>query len=387
MSDVRLEADAVIQKRALAQPNSVYKASMPDLDWVEPFNFASRLLQWFDQHGRHDLPWQHPRTPYRVWLSEVMLQQTQVQTVIPYFLAFLQRFPDIQSLATADLDTVLAQWSGLGYYSRARNLHRAAQLCVAQHAGELPQEFDDLLALPGIGRSTAGAILAQAHGRRFAILDGNVRRVLARYRAVAGLVSSSSTQSQLWALSQSLLPQQRLADYTQALMDLGASICTQRQPRCGLCPLSVDCAAQQQQTVHLYPQPKPRKLRPLRQCTQLWVMDAQCRLLLQRRPPVGVWAGLWSLPEAATAEAIMLAMQAAGLALGQASPLSRVRHEFTHYSLDIEVLKVAATIVGLNDQNSRWVSLAQALESGLPQPLRRLIETQLQSSSSSIASN
>ncbi len=224
--------------------------------------FAARLLAWFDQHGRHDLPWQHPRTPYRVWVAEVMLQQTQVQTVIPYYQRFLALFPGLPVLAAAPLDDVLAAWSGLGYYSRARNLHRAAMQCVAAHGGELPDQFDALAALPGIGRSTAGAILAQAHGQRLPILDGNVRRVLARHRAVTGDPGSSKVQSELWALSQSALPHSRLADYTQALMDLGATVCTRHRAACDRCPLAADCAARLQGRVAEFPQPRSARARP-----------------------------------------------------------------------------------------------------------------------------
>ncbi|MCP5474828.1 MAG: A/G-specific adenine glycosylase [Rhodanobacteraceae bacterium] len=339
-------------------------------------DFAGRLLAWFDQHGRHDLPWQHPRTPYRVWLSEVMLQQTQVQTVIPYFEAFLTRFPDLPALAAASLDEVLAQWSGLGYYSRARNLHRAAQICVAQHRGELPDDFHQLLALPGIGRSTAGAILAQAHGARHAILDGNVRRVLSRYRRVAGDPASSTTQAALWQLSESLLPDARLADYTQALMDLGASVCSRTRPTCLLCPLQDDCGAHLTGAVAQFPQARVRRERPLRSCVQLWVQDRQQRLLLKRRSPTGIWAGLWSLPEADTQAAAIEILHGDGLRARSSSVLTSLRHEFTHYSLDIQVLAVEVEAAALTDNDTRWFATPEALALGLPQPVRRLIESQ-----------
>ncbi len=339
-------------------------------------DFATRLLAWFDQHGRHDLPWQHPRTPYRVWLSEVMLQQTQVQTVIPYFQAFLARFPDLPTLAAASLDEVLAQWSGLGYYSRARNLHRAAQICALKFQGELPVDFDQLLALPGIGRSTAGAILAQAHGARHAILDGNVRRVLSRYRRVAGDPASSATQATLWQLSESLLPDERLADYTQALMDLGASVCSRTRPTCLLCPLQDDCGAHLAGAVAQFPQARVRRERPLRRCVQLWVQDSQQRLLLKRRPPTGIWAGLWSLPEADTQDGAVEILRADGLRPLSSSVLTSLRHEFTHYSLDIQVMAVEVESLALTDSETRWISAPEALALGLPQPVRRLIESQ-----------
>ncbi|MGE4073706.1 MAG: A/G-specific adenine glycosylase [Lysobacterales bacterium] len=347
--------------------------------------YATRLLAWFDQHGRHDLPWQHPRTPYRVWLSEVMLQQTQVQTVIPYFQAFLARFPDLPALAAASLDEVLAQWSGLGYYSRARNLHRAAQICALKFQGELPVDFDQLLALPGIGRSTAGAILAQAHGARHAILDGNVRRVLSRYRRVAGDPASSATQATLWQLSESLLPDARLADYTQALMDLGASVCSRTRPTCLLCPLQDDCGAHLTGAVAQFPQARVRRERPLRSCVQLWVQDSQQRLLMKRRAPTGIWAGLWSLLEAETQDAALDALRAAGLRPLRSNALTSLRHEFTHYSLDIQVLTVEVESLALTDSETRWIAASEALALGLPQPVRRLIESQAAASAHSLS--
>ena len=352
---------------------------MPALEDARPRaspdgDFAARLLVWFDQHGRHDLPWQHPRTPYRVWLAEVMLQQTQVQTVIPYFQRFEATFPTLQALAHAELDQVLALWSGLGYYSRARNLHRAAQICVERHGGELPLDLAAICALPGIGRSTAGAILAQAHGARHPILDGNVRRVLARFGAIAGEPSSSTVQQQLWALSAAMLPEHRLADYTQALMDLGATVCTRKRPACQLCPLTAACQARIQGRVDELPQARARRLRPLRSCTLLWVQDDQQRVLLQRRPPVGIWAGLWSLPEDQTEQAAMTTL--AGLGIVGAAPreLASIRHEFTHFSLDIQVRAVDAASAGIADLDLRWLSVTEALNLGLPQPLRRLFE-------------
>lgn len=340
-----------------------------------PLDFAAHLLSWFDQHGRHDLPWQHPRTPYRVWLAEVMLQQTQVLTVVPYFQRFESVFPTLVDLAHADLDQVLALWSGLGYYSRARNLHRAAQICVEQHGGELPLDLAAIGALPGIGRSTAGAILAQAHGARHPILDGNVRRVLARYGAVAGEPSSAAVQQQLWALSEAILPEHRLADYTQALMDLGATVCTRKRPACERCPLAVACQARIQGRVDELPQARTRRTRPLRSCTQLWVHDDQQRVLLQRRPPVGIWAGLWSLVEADTGPAALATLARLGIVAESPRELASIRHEFTHFSLDIEVRAVRALHAGVADVDLRWLGVDEALQLGLPQPVRRLLET------------
>lgn len=329
--------------------------------------FAARLLRWFDQHGRHDLPWQHPRTPYRVWVAEVMLQQTQVRTVIPYYQRFLARFPTLPALASATLDEVLALWSGLGYYSRARNMHSAAQHCVAAHAGELPADADALAALPGIGRSTAAAILAQAHGQRRAILDGNVRRVLARYQTVSGAPTDPETLRRLWALSESLLPDSRLADYTQAIMDLGASVCTRSKPQCARCPLAGDCVALATDRVAEFPQPKVRRARPQRQTLMLYAQAADGRVMLERRPPSGIWGGLWSLPEAQT-----LAEARATWAEVDAQPILTLVHEFTHFSLQIALHRVAAS-AALSDADRHWYSLAEAQALGLPQPVRRIL--------------
>ncbi len=302
-----------------------------------------------------------------------MLQQTQVQTVVPYYQRFMQQFPSLVELASAPLDHVLALWSGLGYYARARNLHRAAGICVREHAGGLPENFDAIAALPGIGRSTAGAILAQAHGQRHPILDGNVRRVLARYRAVSGDPGITKTQLELWALSQAALPDERLCDYTQALMDLGATLCTRSQPACTRCPLRDDCQALAQGRVGEFPQPRTRRVRPLRQSCQLWVHDAQQRVLLCRRPPIGIWAGLWSLIDGDSQAEALARLSQVGIAIESAAPMAKIRHEFTHFSLDIEVQSAQARTVGIADSDLRWIYPSDALQLGIPQPLRRLI--------------
>lgn len=329
--------------------------------------FAARLLHWYDQHGRHDLPWQHPRTPYRVWVAEVMLQQTQVRTVIPYYERFLARFPSLPALAEAAQDEVLALWSGLGYYSRARNLHRAAQLCVAAHGGELPVEVEALAALPGIGRSTAAAILAQAHGQRLAILDGNVRRVLARHQAIEGAPDDPQTLRRLWALSEALLPADRLADYTQAIMDLGASLCARSRPQCARCPLAADCVALATDRVAELPQRKTRRVRPLRHTLMLYLQDADGRVLLQRRPSRGIWGGLWSLPEAESLA------QAQAWGAVEPAPVLALTHDFTHFSLQIALHPVRPGELPPADAESRWYSLPEAQALGLPQPVRRIL--------------
>ncbi|GMU44868.1 MAG: A/G-specific adenine glycosylase [Xanthomonadales bacterium] len=335
-------------------------------------DFAARLLAWFDLHGRHDLPWQHPRTPYRVWVAEVMLQQTRVRTAIGYFDAFLTRFPEPAVLAAAPLDAVLAVWSGLGYYARARNLHRAAQIVVRDHGGELPERIESLARLPGVGRSTAGAILAQAHGQRHPILDGNARRVLARHAAVAGDPAAPAVQRRLWELSAERLPQARLADYTQALMDLGAGVCIRARPSCAGCPLRDDCLALAQERVHELPTPRTPRSRPLRRTAMLLARDATGRVLLQRRPPTGVWPDLWSLPEGADIAALAGAVP---VVLDRCAR-TRIRHQFTHFTLEIDVHRACAVagVEPVGDADSRWFTPDAARALGLPQPVRRLLD-------------
>lgn len=339
-------------------------------------NFAQRLWAWHRQHGRHALPWQQPRTPYRVWLSEIMLQQTQVATVIPYFNRFVDALPSVDALADAHPDEVMALWSGLGYYSRARNLHRAAQLCLDRHGGELPDDFDALLALPGIGRSTAGAILAQAYGRAFAILDGNVKRVLCRSHGVEGYPGVSTVQRELWRIAESLLPEEDLPAYTQAIMDLGALVCTRARPDCPRCPLSGDCVALAQDRVRELPSPRPAKALPERECHWLMLVDEDDRVLLERRPPVGIWGGLWSLPEFPDAAALRAApaLHRHGLPPNTVA-LAPVRHVFSHYAVTATPVrcraKTASTVA--DGDRERWFSRDELANIGLPQPVRRLL--------------
>lgn len=333
---------------------------------------ADRLLDWFDLHGRHDLPWLSPRNPYRVWLSEVMLQQTQVSSVIGYFQRFVAALPDVAALAQAPLDQVLGLWSGLGYYSRARNLHRAAQRVMTDHGGELPADFDRLLALPGIGRSTAGAILAQAFGQRAAILDGNVRRVLARLDGISEFPGLPAVEKRLWSRAEALLPHTRLADYTQALMDLGATLCTPRQPRCGACPWADDCIAHALQRTGTIPAARPRKVVPERSCHWLWLADPSGRVLLERRPPSGIWGGLWSLPEAADPLEWCTRF---GLSLARLHQLGEVRHVFTHFKLRAQVWRCDWLAAGLREApGEAWFSAGELGSLGLPAPVRRLLE-------------
>ena len=336
-------------------------------------SFADRLLAWFDVHGRHDLPWQHPRTPYRVWVSEVMLQQTQVQTVIGYFERFLARFPDLPTLADAHEDEVLALWSGLGYYSRARNLRRAAQACMARHDGTLPEDIDALSALPGIGRSTAAAILAQAHGQRHAILDGNVKRVLTRLLGETEWPGKPAIERRLWIDAEARLPQQRLADYTQALMDFGATHCTARKPRCTDCPMRDECRAHADEAVTRIPARKPAKATPTRAAHLLVFRDADGRVLLERRTGKGVWQGLWSVPEASDAEAARALRDAFGGDEGTVLP--PILHTFSHYRLQATPVLHRVRHACETSDDRRWVARDDYDALGLPRPIRTLLES------------
>lgn len=298
--------------------------------------FAPRVLDWFRQCGRHDLPWQRDPSPYRVWVSEIMLQQTQVATVIPYFQRFVDRFPSVEDLAAADVDEVLHLWSGLGYYARARNLHSAARMICEQHQGRFPECFEDVVPLPGIGRSTAGAILALSLDQRHAILDGNVKRVLCRHRGIEQWPGEAATEKRLWDLAVSLTPQDRVTEYTQAMMDLGATVCRRANPACHRCPLAEDCVARASGRQRELPVPRPRRNRPVRKIAMLLVTDPAGHVLLQRRPEAGIWGGLWSFPElgsAHTPEAWAMAQMGARSARFETWP--PVRHGFTHFELVI----------------------------------------------------
>jgi A/G-specific adenine glycosylase len=333
---------------------------------LAPAELAQRLLPWFDAHGRKELPWQRDRTPYRVWISEIMLQQTQVETVKPYFERFTARFPDVAALAAAPLDHVLGLWSGLGYYARARNLHRAAREIVACHGGELPQTLEPLLALPGIGRSTAGAILALAHNRRHPILDGNARRVLAR----VFLVDEPG-----WDLAQACTPHARAAAYTQAIMDLGATVCVRAHPACGTCPLRACCGAYAANRVAELPARRRRAPRAQRRAHMVLVLSAG-HVFLEQRPPQGIWGGLWAPPEFADEDtARAWATARFGVASGPRR-LPVLRHAFTHFDLDIEpwVLALPAPPGRAAEDPGRWHELGALDAVGLPAPVARLLE-------------
>ncbi|MFO1205532.1 MAG: A/G-specific adenine glycosylase [Burkholderiales bacterium] len=337
--------------------------------------FASRIVAWQRTHGRHDLPWQGTRDPYRIWLSEVMLQQTQVATVIPYYQRFVARFRDVHALAQASLDEVLALWSGLGYYSRARNLHRAARLIVEAHGGEFPRSHDEVLRLPGVGRSTAAAILAFSHGERRAILDGNVKRVLARAFAVRGYPGEPRVASELWRIAEALLPDEDIEPYTQGLMDLGASVCTRAKPRCMLCPVATECAAHVQGREDAYPEPRPVRRLPERE-TMVVVYIEEGAVMLERRPPTGVWGGLWALPEAAVdADPERLCHARFGVAPMRIERLGVIRHAFTHFKLTMHPVAVwlSGAAPRAQESDAMWLLPEQAGKVGLPAPLKPLL--------------
>lgn len=364
---------------------------------MEAQAFSLAVLQWFDRHGRKKLPWQKPRTAYRVWLSEIMLQQTQVNTVIAYFQRFCLHFPDLASLAAADIDEVLALWSGLGYYARARNLHRTAQIIQQQYAGNFPSELAALQQLPGIGRSTAGAILALSMNKHATILDGNVKRVLCRYHAVEGWPDSPQTNKQLWTLAEHYTPAKRIAAYTQAMMDLGALICTRSQPKCNVCPLQATCSAYKQGNPSAYPHAKPRKTLPIRATKMILLCNENFEVLLERRPPVGIWGGLWSLPEYQIDNGDLTTTDASPLSKQQINNLKRwcrknyycqnhsmqtwpvFRHTFSHFHLDITPILIHITHwnpPAMEPNGIIWYNLAHQPSRGLATPIKRLL-TQL----------
>ncbi|WP_456412607.1 A/G-specific adenine glycosylase [Thiolapillus sp.] len=339
--------------------------------------FSRALLNWFSLHGRKDLPWQQNKTPYRVWVSEIMLQQTRVAAVIPYYLRFMQAFPRIADLAAADADEVLHHWSGLGYYARARNLHLAARVIMKEHGGRFPEEYEQVLALPGIGESTAGAILSLALGQHHAILDGNVKRVLARVFLVEGWPGKAAVQKELWALSRALTPVEHVQAYNQAIMDLGATLCVRGKVNCKSCPLCKLCAACQGDCVADYPSPKPSRVLPRRSVQMLLVMDQQRRILLEKRPPAGIWGGLWSFPELAMEE------NAAGwLSARSAASSVRIRrlpvrkHSFSHFHLHIHPRLILLQKPGwpaLDGDRQVWYNLSQTQGRGLAAPVQQLL--------------
>ncbi len=335
-------------------------------------HFAKRLLAWFDEHGRKDLPWQVNKSPYRVWVSEIMLQQTQVTTVIPYYERFMQRFPAVDVLAGASQDEVLHQWTGLGYYARARNLHDTAKQVIQEHNGEFPQTQAELEALPGIGRSTAAAIIAICTDQRAAILDGNVKRVLARIFGIEGWPGQTATLKALWVQAEKLTPNERVADYTQAIMDLGAMVCTRSKPRCESCPFNAECYARTHDCIAQFPGKKPKKDKPVRSTTML-IIECQGEILLEQRQASGLWGGLWSFPETEDTESYL---ESAGLESLDIEQLPAFRHTFTHFHLDIQPVHIEVREPDLIRENDRtcWYNLEKPQSIGLTRPVTKLLD-------------
>jgi A/G-specific adenine glycosylase len=378
--------------RAAPVVGSIDPAELAEL--ADP-SFSNEVIHWQKQHGRHALPWQNTRDAYRIWLSEIMLQQTQVAAVIPYYQRFLQRFPDLDSLASAPSEDVMAHWSGLGYYSRARNLHHCAQRVVAEHGGVFPADPLLLAELPGIGRSTAAAIAAFAYGTRAAILDGNVKRVFARVFGVAGYPGEKAVENLLWRRAVALLPQaaesqpvgsqveSQVESYTQGLMDLGATLCSRNKPRCGTCPLMQRCVAYAEGRVHELPSRKPKKALPERQTAMLIITDGN-RVLLQQRPDSGIWGGLLSLPEldpsTGTADlarfdaALSQAVAPFGVP-GSCEPMAAFAHVFTHFKLHITPyhVRLAQRLDMAAQDNHVWYAVDKLAGAPLPAPVKKLL--------------
>lgn len=339
-------------------------------------SFAVRVLRWARQHGRHDLPWQELPTPYRVWVSEIMLQQTQVATVVPYYQRFMARFPDLRALADAPLDDVLHHWSGLGYYARARNLHHAAQYLRDEHDAQFPTEFEAVANLPGIGPSTAGAILSLSCGQRHPILDGNVRRVLARFHAIEGWPGNKSVEKQLWELAEQHTPYQSVAAYTQAIMDMGATLCTRAKPDCDQCPVAADCRAHLSGRETDFPGSRPRKQLPVKRVRMLILTDGE-RLMLEQRQPAGIWGGLWGFPELQPdADIEIWCRQRFGAVALSQRHLPSLRHTFSHFHLDIEPVLLTIEPINARDETTViWFEPASPPQVGLARPVSKLLET------------
>jgi A/G-specific adenine glycosylase len=338
--------------------------------------FQRAVLNWFDQHGRTNLPWQQDISPYRVWVSEIMLQQTQVSTVIPYFQRFMQSFPNVHALAATPLDNVLHHWTGLGYYARARNLHKTAQLVSDQHSGEFPNTIAGLCELPGIGRSTAGAISSIAFKIPATILDGNVKRVLARFSATEGWPGKSDVVQKLWLVAEQYTPEHRIADYTQAMMDLGATVCTRSSPNCNQCPLAGDCIAYAQDNQTQYPGKKPRKILPVRNTCLLLIHNQDGELLLQQNPPAGLWGGLWVLPQVESEADIVASCAALGLEVVDQHSHTIKRHTFSHFHLDYQpiVVNTIDRAHSVTDtHNQVWYNRENPLSLGMPAPVLALL--------------
>jgi len=356
--------------KTVVDPGASSAYALIDADY-----FAAKVLDWFDHYGRKDLPWQHDITSYRVWLSEIMLQQTQVATVIGYFQRFIDQLPTVEALAAADEDTVLALWAGLGYYARARNLHKAAKQVVDQHQGCFPDTIAALEALPGIGRSTAGAIVSIAFGRRAAILDGNVKRVLARFHCVEGWPGKTAVHNELWHIAEHYTPSYRSHAYSQVMMDLGATLCTRSKPQCDHCPLQQDCGAYKAGKQSDYPGKKPKKQTPVKQAKLLLILNTKGEVLLLKRPPTGIWGSLWCLPECDSDTPVnQWCLESLSLAVKERQCWPQRRHTFSHYHLDF--IPVVVDEIGdsdaVSEQSLQWC-LPSSCELGVPAPVATLL--------------
>ncbi|WP_010488630.1 A/G-specific adenine glycosylase [Pseudomonas sp. S9] len=343
---------------------------------MSPEQFSSAVLQWYDLHGRKDLPWQQDITPYRVWVSEIMLQQTQVSTVLGYFDRFMAALPTVRDLAEAPEDEVLHLWTGLGYYTRARNLQKTARLIMSEHAGEFPRDLEALIALPGIGRSTAGAIASLSMNLRAPILDGNVKRVLARYVAQEGYPGEPKVAQQLWDVAERFTPQQRVNNYTQAMMDLGATLCTRSKPSCLLCPLKTGCQAHLLGLEIRYPVPKPRKTLPQKRTLMPILANHAGDILLYRRPSSGLWGGLWSLPELTDLQELESLANSHQLDIGPRQQLAELTHTFSHFQLAIDpwLVRVTTAPASVAEADWLWYNLAQPPRLGLAAPVKKLLK-------------
>jgi len=338
--------------------------------------FSQAVLAWFDVHGRHDLPWQTNKTPYRVWISEIMLQQTQVATVIPYYQRFMERFPSVLDLANAETDEVLHYWTGLGYYARARNLHKCAQTVVSEFNGNFPNSVEALEQLSGIGRSTAGAIASISMGLPASILDGNVKRVLSRFHAIEGWPGNKKVADEMWVIADRYTPSKRTGDYTQAMMDLGATLCTRSKPQCQVCPLAAQCEAYGQDRVKEFPHSKPKKIKPIKS-TRMLLLNHNDSVLLQQQPDSGIWGGLWIFPQQATEESIVDHPQLLQAEVSAVHEGETFRHTFSHYHLDIHpvhvTLKHKPDLIG--EAPLLWYNLAEPANVGLAAPVKKLLDT------------
>lgn len=336
--------------------------------------FAQKIIRWHGEHGRHDLPWQKKKTPYRVWISEIMLQQTQVTTVIPYYLRFMQRFPDIKALASAPLDDVLAHWSGLGYYARARNLHKAAKILRAQYQGRFPKTVKEVMALPGIGRSTAGAILSFSRNVPAVILDGNVKRVLARHNAVDGWPGKKSVHDRLWDVATKQTPKEKIAIYNQAMMDLGALVCTRTAPSCTSCPVALTCKAKSEGNPMQYPGKKPKSLSRRHKTTHMLIFQLpNQRVYLERRPEKGIWGGLWSFPEVDSIQDPHEAWRDA-IESAEGDQLRTVFHSFSHYDLTIHVVLYKIENAATAFNSGRWYNPMDEVPGGMAAPVQKIFQ-------------